>query len=106
MGNEGVAVAVEVRPEGAEGLDRYHAAGAHILAVQQRLKGFQYGSLCGLRQQAQQLPLALEQAAQNARDRKGPVSVGNGGEDVRGKLFGEKDGAFGLAAGAEVPGTA
>ena len=56
---------VEVCAIGAECLKRNHTAGADILAVQQRLEGFQYGSICGLGQQAQQWALALEQAAQD-----------------------------------------
>jgi len=97
---------INVRPIGAEGLKRNDAAGADIGAVEQRLEGFQYGSICGLRQQAQQWAFALEQAAQDAGDGKGPVTVRNWGEDISGKFFGEEDGALGLTAGAEIPGAA
>jgi hypothetical protein len=97
---------IDVCPIGPEGLKRNHTAGAYIGAVEQRLEGFQNRCISRLGQQAQQLALALEQAAQDARDRKGPVAMRNAGEDFRGKLFGKENRAFGLTAGAEVPGAA
>jgi hypothetical protein len=58
MGNQGTAVRVEVCPIGAEGLKRKHTIGANIGAVDQRLKGFQYGSIGGLGYQSQQMEAA------------------------------------------------
>jgi hypothetical protein len=59
-----------------------------------------------LRQQAQQLAVSLDEAAQDARDGKGPVPVGDGSEHFRDKFFGKEHGALGLATGTEIPGTA
>ena len=75
IGNNCVAVGVEVGAIGAEGLKRNGTAGADVFSVQQRLKGFQYGGVGGLRQQCQQCAFALEQAAQHSRDGKGPVAT-------------------------------
>ena len=84
-------------------LKREDAAGAHIFCAEQSLKGFQYRGIGGLGQQAQQGSFALEQAAQYAWNGKGPVTVGYGSEDLARKFFCKEDGAFGLAAGAEIP---
>jgi hypothetical protein len=97
-----MAMGVEVGAVGSERLKGKDAAGAYIFSVEQGLKAFYYRGISGLGQQAEQTALALEQAAQYARDRKGPVTVGYGGEDLAGKFFGEQNGAFGLAAGAEI----
>jgi hypothetical protein len=59
-----------------------------------------------LGQQTQQCALALEHAAQNPRDRKGPVTAWNWGEDLGRKFFCKQNGAFGLTAGAEISGAA
>ena len=59
-----------------------------------------------MRQHAKQLAVALEEAAQDARDGKGPVAVGDGSENLACELFGKEDGALGLATGAEIPGAA
>ncbi len=75
VGNQGVGVRIPVAAIGAEGLQRDHAAGADIGAVKQGLKGLQDGRIGRLRQQAQQLAVALEQAAQDAWERKRPVAV-------------------------------
>ena len=104
IGNNCVAVGVEISSEGAVRLKRNDTTGADILALEQGLEGFQYRSIGGLREQSQQRALALKQAAQDAGDRKGPVTVGYGGENIHDKLFGEQNGAFGLAAGAEISG--
>jgi hypothetical protein len=95
-------VRVEVRPIGAGGLKRNNTTGTHIFSVQQRLKGFQYGSIGSLRQQAHQCAFTLEQTAHYAQDGKRPVTVRDGGEDFSGKFFSKEDGAFGLAAGAKL----
>jgi hypothetical protein len=101
--NQGMGVRVEVGPIGAMGLQRDDTAGADIGAVKQRLEGFQDRGIGRLRQQAQQLAVALDEAAQDARDRKRPVPVGHGSENFRGEFFGKEHGALGLATGAEIP---
>lgn len=106
IGNNCVAVGVEVGAIGAEVLKRIDTAGADILSVQQRLNGLQYGSIGGLRQQTQQRGLALEQPALHSRDGKGPVAVRDGGENLGRKFFCKQKGAFGLTAGAEISGAA
>ena len=106
IGNNCVAVGVEVGAIGAEGPKRSDTAGADIFSVWQRLNGLQYGSIGGLRQQTQQRGLALEQPAQHSRDGKGPVAVRDGGENLGRKFFCKQKGAFGLTAGAEISGAA
>ena len=106
IGNQGMGVRVEVCPIGAERLQRDDTAGADIGALKQRLEGLQDRGIGRLRQQAQQLAVALDEAAQDARDRKRPVPVGHGSENFRGELFGKEHGALGLATGAEIPGAA
>ena len=59
-----------------------------------------------LLQQAKQLAVALDESAQDARDRKRPVTVRNWSENVRGEFFGKEHGALGLTTGAEIPGAA
>jgi len=87
-------------------LDRCHTTGAHIRAVIKRLEGGEDGSVGGLGQEAEQLAVPFDEAAQDARDGKGPVAVGHGDEDVGGEIFGEEHGTLGLAAGAEISGAA
>ena len=50
--------------------------------------------------------VAFDETAQDAGDGKGPAAVGDGSENFACQLFGKKDGALGLATGAEIPGTA
>jgi hypothetical protein len=80
--------------------------GADIGAAKKRLEGLQDRSIGRLRKQAQQLAIAFDEAAQNARNRKGPVPVGHGSENFRGEFFGKEHGALGLATGAEISGAA
>jgi hypothetical protein len=82
------------------------AGAADVVAIQQRLEALKDGGVSGLRQKAKQLAIALEEAAQGARDGKGPVAMGDGSEDLGCDLFGKEDRALGLATGAEIPGTA
>jgi hypothetical protein len=51
------------------------AAPADIGALQQRLEGSEDCCIGRLRQQAQQLAVAFEQPAQDARNRKGPATI-------------------------------
>jgi hypothetical protein len=75
--------------------------GADILAVQQRLEGLQDGSIGRLGQQAQQLAVALDEAAQDARDGECPVTMRHGRENPTRQLLGKKGGALGLATAAD-----
>jgi hypothetical protein len=89
-----MAMGIEVGAIGAVCLKRQDAAGPYVFSAEQRLKRFQYRSVSGLGQQTQQCVLAFEQAAQDSRDRKGPVTTWNWGEDLRGEFFGKQDGAL------------
>jgi len=87
---------MEIGSVSAVSLKRQDATGADVGAAEQGLNAFQYRSVGALRQHSQQCALALEQAAQHARDGKRPVPVRNRGEDLFSELFGKEDGAFGL----------
>jgi len=67
--------------------ERRHSRGADILAVHERLESLQDRGIGRLRQQTEQLAVALEQTAQNARDRKCPVPVGDRSEHFRDELL-------------------
>jgi len=103
IGDKAMAMRVEVGAIGAESLKRKDASGSYIFSVEKGLKAFQYRGISRLGQQAEQGALPLEQAAQDPRDGKGPVPVRNGSEDLAGKFLCKQDGAFRLAAGAEIP---
>ena len=85
-----MTVRIEIGVIGPEGLKRKNAAGADIGVVEQRSEGFQDRGVGGLREQAQQLAVAFDKAAQHTRDGKGPVAVGHGSEDFGGEFFGEE----------------
>ncbi len=82
---------------GTERLQRDDAAGADVVAIQQRLEALKDEGVSGLRQKAKQLAIALEEAAQGARDGKGPVAVRDRSENLGCELFSKEDGALGLA---------
>lgn len=78
---------LEVGAVGAEGLQRDDAAGPEVTAVKECLKTFQNRGVGGLRQQAEQLAVAFDQTAQDARDGKGPVAMRDGSQNLAGELF-------------------
>jgi hypothetical protein len=102
--NQGVGVGIPICRISAVRLQRDDAAGPDVVAIQQRLEGLKDGGVSGLRQKAKQLAVALDEAAQGARDGKGPVPVGHGSENLGRELFGKERGALGLTTGAEIPG--
>jgi hypothetical protein len=53
-----------------------------------------------LRQQAEQLAVALDQATQNAGDGECPVAMRHGRENPSSQLFGKERGTLGLATAA------
>ena len=55
---------VEVGAEGPVRLDGDDAAGADVVAAEQRPEGLQDGIVAGAREEAEQSALALEQSAQ------------------------------------------
>lgn len=98
VGNQGMGMRMEVGPVAPESLQGDDAAGANVTAVKECLGGFQNRGVGGLGQQAEQLAVAFDQTAQNAGDGKGPVTMGDGSQDLRGEFFSKQDGALGLAA--------
>jgi hypothetical protein len=89
-----------------KGLQRNNTSGTNVAALEQGLERLADGFVCGARQQSQQAALALEQAAQDARDGKRPVAMWHGGKNLGGEFFGKEHGALGLATGAEISGAA
>jgi len=59
-----------------------------------------------LREQARQLAITFDEAAQDARYGERPVAMGHRSKDLGGEFFGKEQGAFGLATGTEIPGAA
>jgi len=103
IGNQGMGVRIEVGAVAAISLDRDDAAGANVCAVKECPEGFQNRAVGGLREQAKQLAVVLDQTPQDAGDGKGPVAMRDRCQDLRGEFLGEQDRAFGLAARAEIP---
>ena len=101
-----MAMGIKVCSISAIRLKRQHAARPHIFSAEKSLKGSQYRGISGLGQQTQQRSLAFEQAAQHAWNGKGPMTVRYRSENLARKFFGKENGAFGLTAGAEIPGPA
>ncbi len=106
LGNQGMRVRIEIGPVGAEGLQRNDAAGTDVTAAKECLESLPNRRVGGLGQKAHQLAVAFDETAQDAGERKRPVAMRHGSQDLRGELFGEQHRAFGLAAGAEIPGAA
>ena len=61
------------------------------------------GFVSGARQQSQQLAAALDEATQDAGDRKRPVAMRHGHQDLTRQLLGQEHGALGLATWAKFP---
>ena len=72
-------------------------------ALEQGLERLVDGFVCGARQQSQQLAVALDEAAQDAGDRKRPVAMRHGRQDLTRQLLGKEHGAPGLATWAKFP---
>ena len=75
----------------------------NVFTAKQRLEGFSDGLISGPGQESQEASLALEQAADDLGDGKGPVAVGDRRQNVGGELFSKQRGAFGLTTAAKVP---
>jgi hypothetical protein len=103
IGNDGVAVGVEVGAKCTEGLNRQDTAGPNVFAVKQRLEEPADGLVSGAGKETEQSPFALEQAADGLGDGKGPMAAGDRRQDLGGKLFGKQDGTLGLTTAAKVP---
>jgi hypothetical protein len=83
--------------------ERRRSRGADVGALIEGLEALQDRGVSRLRQKAEQLAVALEEAAQGAGDGKGPVAVRDGSENLGRELFGKQEGALGLATGTEIP---
>jgi hypothetical protein len=84
-----MTMGMKISAKGPERLQCKNAAGTHILAIQERLKGQTNRFISRAREQAEQRAFTLEQTSQNTRDRKGPVAVENGSENLQSKFFAE-----------------
>lgn len=80
------------------------AARADIRPVKQGLERLECGGVGRLREQAEWLVVALEQAAQDVGDGKGPVAVGHKSENLGGQSLSKEDRALCMATGTKVPG--
>jgi hypothetical protein len=102
IGNNRVAMGVEVSPIGTERLNRDDAAGANIFAVKQRLEGPADGLVSGAGKEAQEAAFSLEQAPDGFGDREGPMAVRSRREDLGSEFLGKQGGALGLTTAAEI----
>src|SRR5438046_744179 len=103
IGNDGVAMRVEVGGECAKRLNGKDTSRPNVFTAKQRLEGFSDGLISGPGQESQEASLALEQAADDLGDGKGPVAVGDRRQNVGGELFSKQRGAFGLTTARKVP---
>ncbi len=99
-------VRVEVGGVRAERLDRDDQARCDVVAIEDRADARDDGVTRRTGEQAEQAPLALEQPAQDARNREHDVAVRHGLEDLRDDVLREQRRALGLAARAEVASSA
>jgi hypothetical protein len=99
-------VGVEVGGVRAECLDRDDQARRDVVAIEDRADARDDRVARRAGEQAEQAPLALEQSAQDARNREHDVAVRDGLEDLRDDLLREQRRALRLAARTEVAGPA
>jgi len=102
IGNDGVAMRVEVGGECAKRLNGKDTSRPNVFTAKQRLEGFSDGLISGPGQESQEASLALEQAADDLGDGKGPMAIGDRREDLGDEFFGKQGGALGLTTPAEI----
>ena len=82
VGNQGMGMRIEVGAVATVGRQGKYAAGADVRAVKECLEGFQNRGVGGLGQKAEQPAVTFDETAQDAGDGKGPVTMGEGSQDV------------------------
>ena len=102
VGDERMHVGVEVGGVGAERLDRDDQARRRVVAIEDRADARDDRVTSRAGEQAEQAPLALEQPAQDTRNREHDVAVRDGLEELRDDVLREQRRALGLAARTEV----
>ena len=102
IGNDGMAMRMEVGPIGTEGLNRQHTAGPNIFTVKQCLEGSADGLISGAGKEAQKAAFSLEEAADGFGNSEDPVSISYWREYVVCEFLGKQSRPLGLTTIAKI----